>query len=120
MKLKITALTKRLSKIYFDTQYDFLSMRTKRNPHCLYASGDTRKEESTKRLCSLVDNSQASCKKVPSEKSWQLTALRRDLSTRLVDELKSCRSGQAAGTKQQKRGSGLAPGQIDHGPSAPD
>jgi hypothetical protein len=44
-------------------------MRIKRNPHRPYASGDTRKEELTKRLCSLVDNSQDSCKKVPSAKN---------------------------------------------------
>ena len=41
-------------------------MRTRRNPHCPYASGDTKKEKLTKRLCSLVDNSLESCKKVPS------------------------------------------------------
>ncbi len=41
----------------------------KRKPHRPYASGDTRKEELTKRLCSLVDNSQDSCKKVPSAKN---------------------------------------------------
>jgi hypothetical protein len=58
-----------LSEIYSDTKYGFLSMRTKRKPHRPYASGDTRKEELTKRLCSLVDNSQDSCKKVPSAKN---------------------------------------------------
>ena len=44
-------------------------MRIKRNPHRPYASGNMRKEELTKRLCSLVDNSQDSCKKVPSAKN---------------------------------------------------
>ncbi|MHC5077115.1 MAG: hypothetical protein ACYTFM_11905, partial [Planctomycetota bacterium] len=50
-------------------------MMTKRNPHRPYASGDTRKEELTKRLCSLVDNSQESCKKVPSAKIPPLAML---------------------------------------------
>jgi hypothetical protein len=68
-KLWITSLNSHLSKIYSDTKYGFLSMRTKRNPHRAYASGDKRKEELTKRLCSLVDNSQDSCKKVPSAKN---------------------------------------------------
>ena len=42
---------------------------TTKKPHRPYASGDMRKEELTKRLCSLVDNSQDSCKKVPSAKN---------------------------------------------------
>ena len=67
--LNITSLNSHLSEIYSDTKYGILSMRTKRNPHCPYASGDTRKEELTKRLCSLVDNSQDSYKKVPSAKN---------------------------------------------------
>ena len=67
-KVYVTSLNLHIFTIYSDTKYGFLSMRTKRNPHCSYASGDTRKEELTKRLCSLVDNSQDSRKKVPSAK----------------------------------------------------
>jgi len=69
VKVQITSLNSHLSEIYSDTKYGFLSMRIKRNPHRPYASGNMRKEELTKRLCSLVDNSQDSCKKVPSAKN---------------------------------------------------
>ena len=82
--MKITSLHSHVSKIYAETQYDFLSMRTKRNPHCPSISGETRKEELTKRLCSLVDNNQDSCKKVPfaKESSHRLGAGGRSMGMR--------------------------------------
>jgi hypothetical protein len=38
-KVAITSLNSHLSEIYSDTKYGFLSMRTKRNPHCPMAVG---------------------------------------------------------------------------------
>ena len=87
-----------LSEIYSDTKYGFLSMRTKRKPHQPYASGDTRKEELTKRLCSLVDNSQDSCKKVPSKKrSHKLGAASGDMARKAG----KARKKRTAGSQQQ-------------------
>jgi hypothetical protein len=106
----ITSLNSHLSEIYPDTRYGFFSMRTKRKPHRPNAGGDKRKEELTKRLCSLVYNSQDSCKKVPSEKSShdyaQSMGIRREKREREGQGIKREKNSwqPAAGSGQKAEG----------------